>query len=242
MHDVSLVGGTMRRWAAVLLCLGLFTSACGSNCGKEAVPPDPVRDFVQPTYAHGVPYDRARALGPSAEPILMQMLDEQAMAPHRNNIIVTLGILGSPTAAQRAIATIEAGTGPLPSDEVSLRMDAVMALGYAAYDGASPAPLAYVIGGLDAAAWAPRVKWQLTSGADPADQLRARSIAAAGLSGKPAALLALQNLLAVVKGGGGRGGGGGSSAGEQALITEAIAANQFIAANGMSKYYQTSAR
>lgn len=234
----------MRPWLLSLVGVVVVAGAC-SGGGSEPPPPpqDPVRAFVEATYPHGVPYGEARALGPGAEPALLQWLDDPAMAPHRSNIAVTLGILGSAQAGARLVTLIESGSDPLPADDVRLRMDAIMGLGYAAYAGTSPAPLRYLLGGLDTSTWAARVHWQLSDKGDPAARLRMQAALALGLSGSPDALSALQNLQSAGGGGrgGGRGGGGGAALtpSEQAAVAEAIRANQFIAANGMDEYYRT---
>lgn len=214
-----------------------------AGCGGDQVTPQPpfdetVRNFVSATYAHGVPYDEARALGAPAEPILLKLLDEPTMAPNRSNIVVTLCMLGSDQATNRVIALIESGSGPLPPDELTLRLDAMMALGYAAHVATTQTALAYLLSGVSHD-WTSRIAWRLTSAVDPSPRLRSSAIAGLGLSAKPEALKALQDLQA--KGSGG-GRGGGTPTSEQALIAEAIKANQFIATNGMSRYYETFLR
>lgn len=229
-----------QRWVATIAA-GLLATGCGSGGGPRPAPSadQAVRDFVVPTYAHGVPYDDARALGPQAVKILLQLLDEPGMVMNRSNIVVSLGMLGSDPAEQRLIGFIAAGSGPLTADDVSLRLDALTALGYAANVASTATTLDYLIGGLVPDEWASRVKWQLPTKGSPAARLRQQTVAALGLSGKQAALRALQNLEAS----GGRGGRGGGSPvttpSEQAQIVEAIKANQFIAANGLSQYYRT---
>lgn len=240
----------MDRLSIALVAVAIAGAACGPDTPPTPTFDETVRTFVSATYPHGVPYDSARALGTPAEPILLRLLDEPAMAAHRSNIVITLGMLGSPAAAQRIVQIIEDGTGVLSPDDASVRMDAVMALGYAAYaagPGAAPSPpLTYLLDGLDASVWPVRVAWRLSNDDGRAEQLRMRSIAALGLSGHPSALTALQQLLPV---GGGRGGGGGGRGGggrgaplppsDDAAINESIRANEFIAANGMSRYYET---
>src|SRR5262245_61397536 len=118
----------MRRAAAALIGGVLLAAACSSG-GSSAPQPVPfpvrVQNFVQAVYPHGVPYDEAKALGPAAEPLLLQYFDQQGMEASRSNIIVTLGILGSAPSVQKVIDTIELGTGPLSALEVGVRMDAV---------------------------------------------------------------------------------------------------------------------
>jgi len=212
---------------------GILVTACQSG-GALPTFDEQVRSFVTPTYSEGIPYDKARALGPGAVPVLRQLIDRQDMRSARSNIVVTLGILGSPPAVQRIITVLEAGAGTLAPDEVQTRMDAVVALGYAANVATDATALNYLLVGADLAYWAPpRIKWTLPDGSSPASRLRARAISALGLSGKSDALQMLQKLQTT---GGGR---GGPPNREQALIAEAIETNQYVANNGLSQYYQT---
>ena len=205
-------------------------------CGSVAQPPSldqRVRQFVTASYIHGVPYDEARALGPQAVGILIPLLDDPAMSASRSNIVVTLGILGSDQAEQRIRAFVEDGSGNLSTDDVSARLDGLTALGYAANVAATDATATYLADGLKTDVWVARARWRLPSGDDPVRRLRERTIAALGLSGKPDALRALQNVQASSP---------GLTPSEQALVTEAITANQYIAANGLSQYYRTFLR
>ena len=238
----------LRR--ATAIALGL-TSILLSGCGQAgppapppAAPPAPtattpeqvIRNFVTPLYAEGIPYDKARALGAQAEPVLIQLLDRQDMSASRGNIVVTLGILGSANAAQHIITFLEAGSGALAPDEARARTDAVIALGYAANGAAGATALNYLLSGADPAYWTPpRIRWTLPGGASPASRLRMRAISALGLSGRPDAH---QLLLQLQKTGGG-GGRGSKPSSEQSLIAEAIEANEYIAKNGLSQYYAT---
>jgi hypothetical protein len=236
---------------------GALLAGCGPGADQEPAGSldQRVAAFVAPTYVHGVPYDEARSLGAAAIPVLIQQLDAPAMAPNRSNILTTLGMIGSDAAADRLRLFLETGSGALPSEEAVLRFDALTAMGYAANVAAGSTTLAYLIGGLELPAWSARVKWTLAFGADPSVRLRQRSVAALGLSGKPEALTALQNLQkasgraggggAGPRGGGrGRGGGGGPdlTPSEQAQLDGAIRSNQFVAANGLSAYYRTFRR
>jgi hypothetical protein len=124
-------------------------------------------------------------------------------------------------------------------------MNAVTALGYAAYvpvpaaaGSGRAAALDYLMKGRFIGTWQGLIHWRLPNGADPSSRLRLRSIAGLGLSGDHTALGALQTLPPPA---GGRGGGAGwnAAASEQASIDEAIRTNTYIAANGMSKYYET---
>ena len=231
----------MPRRSTAIVVLGLVAFLL-TGCRRGGSPPktfdEEVRDFVTPTYAEGVSYETARALGPRAEPILLQLLDRPDMRASRSNIVVTLGIFGSPQAVQRIITTIEAGSGVLPADEVQTRMDAVVALGYAANVAADATAINYLLAGADSAYWTPpRIRWTLPGGGVPADRLRARAISALGLSGKSDAH---QMLLTLQKAGGG--GRGGQPGREQELIAESIKTNEYIAQNGLTKYYETHSR
>ena len=231
----------MHRRSTAVVVLALDGVLVGS-CRSAAQPPtleEAVRKLVSATYADGFPYDEARKLGPQAESILLQLVDRQDMKPFRSNIVVTLGILGSAQAAKRIITIIETGTGDLPPDEVQTRMDAVVALGYAANVGADATAINYLLAGADVAHWTPpRITWTLPGGGSPAVRLRTRAISALGLSGNADAH---QKLLQLQKSGGG-GGRGGAPSREQELIAESITTNEYVAQNGLIKYYETHAR
>jgi hypothetical protein len=242
----------MRDWLAVLFGVSVLVAGCGSSGGPRppASPDQAVADFVKPTYPHGVPYDEARQLGAQSVSMLKRLLDDQSMVEDRGNILTVIGMLGSDAAESTLIDYVQAGSGPLKAEEVSLRLDALTALGYAANVATSATTLEYLIGGLDTANWPKRVAWRLASGGDPSARLRQRSMAALGLSGKPEALTALQTLRAQAAGPVGRRGGGGGGGGrggaqppiltpsEQALLDNAIETNQFVSANGLSVYYR----
>ena len=224
----------MSRSAVTLAMLTLLGAACApAQQAPPATLDATVRAFVTPTYAHGVPYDRARNLGAQAVPVLITLIDEPSMRPHRSNIVVTLGILGTGPSIKTVIDTIERGTGALDADEVRVRMDAITALGYAANVSTDPAVLTYLRDGLDTNVWDKRATWRLSDGSNAAARLRNRSVAALGLSGKPDALTALTALDSTIPV------RGAPRSSLKALVEEAITTNQFIAANGLSKYYET---
>jgi hypothetical protein len=166
-----------------------------------------------------------------------KLLDRPDMRASRSNIVVTLGILGSPQAVQRIITTIEAGAGVLPADEVQTRMDAVVALGYAANVAADATAIDYLLAGaglglldtatdqMDSAGW--------RSAGGPS--ARARDQCAGVVREKRCA----SRLLQLQKSGGG---GGGQPSREQELIAESIKTNEYIAQNGLTKYYETHSR
>ena len=232
----------LRRTTAIGLGLfGVLVCGCSQGASPQATAEEVVRKFVTPLYAEGVPYDGARDLGKQvgqqAESVLIRMIGQQDMKASQSNVVVTLGILGSADAAKRLIAFIEDGSGPLPTDEVQPRMDAVVALGYAANVAADATALNYLLSGADPAYWTPpRINWTLPDKGSPAGRLRTRTISALGLSGNKDAH---QMLLKLQKTGGGGGRGGGAVTGEQALIAEALDANEYIEQNGLSKYYST---
>ena len=248
----------MRDFLAFAVGVSVLTIACGH---ADAPPPSGsppasatleqrVADFIEGTYVHGVPYDEARTLGAAAVPILVGLIKTQPA--DRSNILTVLGMLGGSDAELALKDFVRSGSGNLADEEVELRLDALTALGYAANVATTDATLNYLIGGLQPATWPDLPTWRLPSGGDPSAQLRQRSIAALGLSGKTEALSALQVLLNPPPGGAGGGGGGGGRGGgrgggppltpsEISLLRSAIETNQFIAShapNGLSEYYK----
>jgi hypothetical protein len=227
----------MTRRVLGILPAVIFAVAC-QGAAPQSQLNTRVRDFVTPTYVHGVPYDDARALGPQALPILEQLLRDPSMVRHRRNIIITIGMIGTPAAQPVLITFVQNGSGELSAQEVSLRVDALLALGYAANTSTDLSELTYLRNGLDNASWAaPRVQWTLPGGASPAARLRLQAINSLGLTGKPQADQALVQLQVALKSsGGGRGGAPPSS--EEALVAQAIQTNQFLLNNSLSAYFK----
>lgn len=227
----------MRQILVTIASL-LTIAGCGAGPTQTPVAIDAqILGFASATFPHGVPYDRAKQIvrQPQAEGVLLSVVDHPPAGANRATLVVMLGILGTPGATQRVIDTTQAGTGVLAPEEATLRMDAVTALGYAAYVNSDTALLDYLIDGLSATGWPTKVNWKLPDGSSPAPRLRSRAIAALGLSARPQALQVLVNLQTVMFG------GGTPVRSDQALIAEAIRTNQYIAANqpdGMIKYYQ----
>jgi hypothetical protein len=200
-------------------------------------PPQTIRNFVTPPYAEGIPYDDARAFGTAAVQDLISLLHEPSMADSRSNIVVTLGMIGGDPAEAELRSVIERGTGKQSQADFSVRLDAQLSLGYAANVATNTNTLTYLIAGLQSGVWDSRVSWQTPEGGVPFPRMRERTIIALGLSGKPQAKVALDDLLSSGRGGG-RGGGQALTPSEQAVITEAIKVNQYLANHSLSQYFR----
>src|SRR4030095_14469903 len=176
-----------------------------------AAQPATLRELVEPLYFRGVPYDQARSLGArmgsAAE--LKSLFNDPTMTDARSNIVVTLGMIGGQEAEDFLKGLVSSGTGKLLDADVSLRLDAQMALGYAANIAPGTDTLVYLIDSLDPSVWDKRLTWQLPSGQTPVPRLQQRSVIALGLSGKDRARVVLQSFLSAPRAG--RRGGGGSS-------------------------------
>ena len=110
----------------------------------------------------------------------------------------------------------------------------MMALGYAANVANNLVTLDYLLASLQSGVWDSRVTWQPPNGGSPFPRLRERSIMALGLSGKPQAGNALEQLLKVE--GGGRG-GTALTPSDQAVVQEALQANQYLRTHSLTQYF-----
>ena len=241
-----------KRAGAVVVALALLIGGCrGQGTAPPspspsllppapAAPPNTIRNFVTPLYPEGVPYDEARSFGVGAVKELLSLIDEPSMVDSRSNVVVTIGMIGGATAEAALRKVVEQGTGKQSQAQYLLRLDAEMSLGYAANVATTPDTLNYLIAGLQSGVWDSRVLWERPEGGNPFLRLRERTIMALGLSGKPEAKTAMQNLVP----GGGRGGRGGRGASppltssEEAIVNEAIRANDYIATHSLSQYFK----
>ena len=68
---------------------------------------DRVKEFVRQEYVHGIPYDKARSLGPAAIPILESMLSDSKEQAAWPNIVTTLGYVGNESSTEHLIDFLE---------------------------------------------------------------------------------------------------------------------------------------
>jgi hypothetical protein len=66
------------------------------ECNPDRSVDSTVVQFIGRTYFHGVPYEDAAQLGPSAFPTLQRMLEDPANAEHWSRIAAAVGVLGVP--------------------------------------------------------------------------------------------------------------------------------------------------
>jgi len=235
----------------VALVLAVIFGGCDSSNARKTVPSGPpaaaavptparvpaqqtVQGFVKAIYAEGVPYQQARAFGPAAVNELLTLLNDPSMADARSNIVVTLGMIGGDKAEDELRQLVARGTGKLTQPEFTLRLNAQMALGYAANVAKTIVTLDYLIASLQSGVWDSRVSWQPPNGGSPFPRLRERSIMALGLSGKPQAGNALEQLL---KGEGGGRGGAPLTRSDQEVVKEALLANQYLRTHSLAQYF-----
>ncbi len=103
----------------------------------ERSPADPLA-FVMTEHIHGVPYTEARALGPTAAPMLIDALGKQELGQWRSNIVVTLGFLGDPRAVEPLKKFLEATEGEVDDATFDALLDVPTALGDIARSSGDP--------------------------------------------------------------------------------------------------------
>ena len=236
----------MRRVIGTVLLVGfpwLCVAASAQTLPTQAdtTAPATPQEFVQLTFIHGVPYDRARALGPGAVPVLTKMLQESmqrpdsAEGPTLANIAVTLGILGDPASVDLLIDFVQRGSGQLSREAYAARTSAVMALGYLVNVSSDARALKYLQDSADPQAWDRRsVAWGSPFGQSPADrnqQLAEVAVLGLALTGKPEAAATLRQLAA-------RKDAGPSGDRVAQVASDALKEHEIVARDGLSAYYK----
>jgi HEAT repeat protein len=230
------------------LALVAVSVAPGSAQTRSVLPtqadtaaPRAVQEFVAQTFAHGIPFDQARALGPAAVPVLTKLLQEAQKAgsaeePTLANIAVTLGILGDPSSVDPLIDLIQSGNGRLGRQSYAARTSALMALGYLVNASGDSRALKYLQDSANPAAWGPRkLGWEspfAQSAAERDQQLAEIAVLGLALTGKPEALTILQQMASRTN--------LATPAESRAtkLAADAVKESQIIARDGLSAYYK----
>ena len=155
------------------------------------IPDESIETVVRRHYPGGLPYAEIRRFGSAALPRLRAMLNNATEKEYWPNIVGAIGIVGGPDASDALIAYIDASRDrSLEPDVYRAALTAVVALGYVANSGDARA-MSFIA---DAA--------QRTNEPSPhTDSLRlspsaigVQAILALGLSGRPEARVALEEL------------------------------------------------
>lgn len=201
----------------------------------QAGPPQPqrsgsgpmdVRDFVQQTFIHGVPYEEASRYGSSAVPTLLAMLRDPAEEQYWPNIVVVLGMIGDEQAVEPLISFIQSFIQPSGQDE---RAD--VAWLHHQQDGQSEA-LNYLRESVRPETWTERFVAGIApfqaSMAERNNDLSTHAILGLALSGRPEAAEILRSLQQPT----GTDAQGAFQAQVSDLVSEALKENQKISSEG----------
>ena len=104
LHPVNLrrlLIGVVTGVSAITLAM----TCTGNALGDATATPDSVNEasiveFIQTGFQHGVPYDRAHALGAKALPILVRLLRDNAFLESRSGIVTTIAFIGTPACVE----------------------------------------------------------------------------------------------------------------------------------------------
>lgn len=192
-----------------------------------------VQTFVRQTFIHGVPYAKASQYTTADATLLLQMLTDENEIAHRNNIVVTLAMIGDERAVEPLLSLITTRTAQtLTRQEYTLKTSALISLGYLVNKTNNLQALTYLIDGIRATVWVERnLLWASPFHANETErnqQLVSLSIIGLALSGHT---LAREALIAYQL-------NTGLSTSERALIDEALRAHTTIANQGLAVYYQ----
>lgn len=179
----------------LLLTAVLFTCVhiYGQSPGKPSVD---VKTFVMRHYYHGLPYDEAKMYSKDAVPVLLEMLKDPSMDHYWQNIIVTIGYIGDPSAVEPLTKFMEQLKGEIPIQRFRAVLGVFRALGHISQTG-DQASLKALLEYNSLNSWKEK---KLNFSYGPYKQqalsevLNRQAIQGLGISGRPQALQALKQL------------------------------------------------
>jgi hypothetical protein len=198
-----------------------------------------IRDFVRQLFIHGIPHEETMRYNSSVVPTLLDMLADTKEQQAWPNIVIVLGMLGDDRAVTPLISLIEqSADGEINYFQYEAKKNAILGLGYLVNKSGNQTALTYLRDGLAPSVWAERgVTWtspDQEAATERDRELTRMTIIALGLSGNPSAQEALRELLTPAATRTER----NFRARMNAVISEALNANQRIANEGLSRYYQ----
>jgi len=224
---------TMVRLRAIAIAIVVTLYGCSLVSASCAKGPNVVRvrEFVNQTFIHGVPYSQAQEFRSDADvDALVCLLNDSEEQPYWRNIVTVLGMSGNPRASRPLIRFLEAGDGGLSKDIFAAKSAALLALGYLAPKDREV--MSYLKASTDPGVWDTRgVQWSAPYGLSTEErdaQLSKYAILALGVSGQPAAAEFLSNLK--------RGETLRLSSDFNDVIAEALRTNENVQRNGVAAY------
>ncbi|SFJ38681.1 HEAT repeat domain-containing protein [Jannaschia pohangensis] len=168
-----------------------------------AVPIQPIKDFVTQIYFEGLPLDVAASYGPDVVPELVEMLADPSLVTYHENIALTLGLIGSPLAAEPLQAYVSRGgvdDGDLRRAEKGI-VGAVIGLGYLAGQTSDPELVQFLIDLAEPTELRSETAARLAtkaggSVAEANDDVARYAIISLGFTGQPEASAFLERTLA----------------------------------------------
>ena len=223
----------MKAVFAVVYALALAVMA--SSASAQATD---IRGFVQALHVEGVPYEEAVKFdADAATTTLLEMLADPNEEANWHNVVITLGMVGSPRAVEPLIRFLEQDAG-VGLSRMHHRAKSVvpMSLGYLVNRSKDQAALAYLLASVKPEMWTARnLRWPspLHATSEGRNQhLSKMAVIGLALSAHPAAAQALRTLQ-----------GAPTSDAERAfqakargVIDNAVAAHERIARQGLTTY------
>jgi len=186
---------------ASALSLALLAPLLWGCAGTGAEPGSSVdvREFVQRTYIHGVPYEEALRFGSDDGAVLARMLRDPAQEKHWANIAVTMCIIGDADCVDAVLDFIQDDDPPLVSTACyRAKTGAIMALGYAVHRSQDRRCFDFLEQGCSPSFWAENAAWHEAGGSRGAQrdrELSTMAILGLGLAGTPLSRAALEKLI-----------------------------------------------
>jgi hypothetical protein len=223
----------MMRLRAIAIATAVILYGCSlvsASCAKD---PNTVRlrEFVNQTFIHGVPYTQAQEFRSDRDvEALVCWLNDPEEQPHWRNIATVLGMSGNPHASRPLIRFVETGDGSLSKDIFAAKSAALLALGYLAPKDREV--MSYLKASTDPSVWDNRgVQWSAPYGLSTEERdtdLSKYAILALGVSGQPAAAEFLTSLK--------RGEPVRLSSDFNDVIVEALRTNENVQRTGVAAY------
>jgi hypothetical protein len=196
-----------------------------------------IEEFITQHYAHGVPFDEAKAFGESVLPRLRTMLSDQKYMDFWSNVVIVMGINGKKETFKHLRSHLERkGEGVLELGDYNSRIHALAAMGYLANKLASNSgdAVKYLKNGVDPNTWKKKkIKWRspthrLPSEQNVIDDLVTQSVLGLALSGQSAAEVVLSEINMNLE---------RSRAIDAGFLAEALRSNRYIREHGLTAYY-----
>jgi hypothetical protein len=215
--------------------VGSSGSVVESNTGVRV----PIKEFVSQIYFEGLPLAEAATYGEEDVDVLLSMLNDPSQTQYHENIVLTLGMIGSQRATDPLISYINTPSpGPISRPAYKGKVGAIVALGYLVNRSGDEKALSYLLESVSPNSWKQRNLRKLSkpgmTETQTGQDLSKYAIIALGLSGHPKASEQLRQLRdrkgAVIE--------GEFQEKMNNVIIESLQINEKISREGLLKYYK----